>query len=443
MSHTLLYFIIRVGNGLLAITILAVLTRLLSPSEYGIYALLVAVATVMSSILYQWLNAAVGRFYPMHLDDPRKITAVVARGFWAVTAVAAVLYLGALPLHKLFNIEPVMIGLLFLMTVAMARYTLALQIANSQRMPACYSKLSWAKSGVALLASIFFINFGLGGQGALLGFLVGLVVAVLIFEPRPRIGLPLGNVNTRLSSDMFRYGLPLTLNFLAIVLLDLVDRFMIGHLLGVAYIAPYAVAYDLVQLTVGSVMNIFLLSAFPVIVHLFDSEGYKSASVNLRVLGGKLISVGLPLAAGLSVLSSDISKLLFGIEYQQDASMVMPWLTAAIFVATFKSYFLDVVFQLHHATKYQSYIAIMMLLVNVALNLVLLPRYGIIAAAWATLAAFLVGTIMSWIIAKKIFSVPSLSDVFWKVAFATAIMAALLYFLPPSSGVLWLLAKLA
>ena len=55
---------------------------------------------------------------------------------------------------------------------------------------------------------------------------------------------------------------------------------------------------------------------------------------------------GLPAAAGLGVLAGDISEIIFGNEYRQDSATIMPWLAAAIFVGAFKSYFLDMVFQL-------------------------------------------------------------------------------------------------
>ena len=445
LTSTLLYFITRVGNGILAIATLAIFTRLLSPSEYGVYALFIAIATVMSSIFFQWLTAAIGRFYPMYFQDPREIMAVIARWFWLATTLMAILYVVIFPLYEIFKIEPALIGILFMLTLALGRYSIALQIANSQSAHIRYCMLSWTKISVALIAGVLFVYFGIGGQGVLLGFLVGLVLALLIFEPKPRIGFEFrsSNVNAGISADMLSYGLPLTLNFLAIVLVDLSDRFMIGSFLGVSYIAPYAVAYDFVQLTVGPAMNIFALTAFPVIVHLFDSEKYEEASEHLQVLGCKILSLGLPIIVGLSSMSEDISKYLFGMEYWQDAAMIMPWLAIAIFIATFKTYFIDVAFQLHHATKYQGYIAVLMAVINIALNLTLLPSYGVVAAAWSTLAAFSVGAVVSWIIGKQLFSLPSLTDIFWKSIFASAAMVCALYFLPPVSGIILLIAKVS
>ncbi len=441
MPATLSYFIVRFGNGLLAIATLAVFSRILTPDQYGKYALLIAAATVLSSLSFQWLSAAISRFYPKHFEHPADIMRAASRCFWLATLGVSLLCLIALAFHEVVEIEPINIALIFLITIALGRYTIGLQIANSQHTPMRYCLLSWTKLSAALIASVVFIYFGAAEQGALLGFLLGLALAIWVFAPHPKMGLSIRMVNAELSGEMLRYGLPLVLNFLAIVLLDFVDRFMIARLLGIAYVASYSIAYDFIQLTIGPFLNIFFLSAFPTIVHLFDAKKYEAVNEHLHDLGVKLIGFGIPLAVGISILSGDIARLLFGLEYQQGAATLMPWLSAAIFVAVFKSYYLDVIFQLHHATKYQGYISAIMVLTNIVMNFILLPCYGVIAAAWATLASFSVGALLSWAIGRRLISFLSLLRSFKIVCWACFFMALCLFFLAELDGVVWLLVR--
>ena len=442
MPASLSYFIVRFGNGLLAIATLAVLSRILTPDQYGKYALLIATATVLSSLSFQWLSAAISRFYPKHFEHPVDIMRAASRCFWLATLGVSLLCLIAWAFHELVEIEPINIALIFLITIALGRYAIGLQIANSQHAPMRYCLLSWTKLSAALITSVVFIYFGAAEQGALLGFFLGLGLAIWVFEPHPKMALSIGKVNARVSGEMLRYGLPLVLNFLAIVLLDFVDRFMIARLLGIAYVASYSIAYDFIQLTIGPFLNIFFLSAFPTIVHLFDEKKYEAVNEHLHDLGVKLVSFGVPLAVGISILSVDIARILFGLEYQQGAAMLMPWLSAAIFVAVFKSYYLDVVFQLHHATKYQSFIAAFMVATNMVLNFILLPSYGVIAAAWSTLAAFFLGAVLSWLLGKRLFSLPNLNVIIAKVFLASFFMGVMLFFMPPFEGFSALLLKL-
>ena len=441
MPATLSYFIVRFGNGLLAIATLSVFSRILTPEEYGEYALLIAAASVISSLSFQWLSAAIGRFYPQYFENPADVMLAASRYFWLATLGVVFLCLIPLAFHEVLEVEPINIALIFLITIALGRYTIGLQIANSQHAPMRYCLLSWTRLSAALFGSVVLIYFGAAEQGALLGFLLGLGLAIWVFEPRPKIGLPIGMVNARLSGEMLRYGLPLILNFLAIVLLDFVDRFMIARLVGIAYVASYSIAYDFIQLTIGPFLNIFFLSAFPTIVHLFDAKKYEAVKEHLHELGVKLISFGLPLAVGISFLSGDISRLLFGLEYQQAAATLMPWLSAAIFVAVFKSYYLDVVFQLHHATTYQSYIAAFMVGTNVVLNFILLPNYGSLAAAWSTLASFLLGALLSWVVGRRLILLPSLLSVIRAVSCGCLLMSLCIFLLSQFDGVFWLLIK--
>jgi O-antigen/teichoic acid export membrane protein len=176
---------------------------------------------------------------------------------------------------------------------------------------------------------------------------------------------------------------------------------------------------------------------------LFDAKKYEAVNEHLHDLGVKLVSFGVPLAVGISILSGDIARILFGLEYQQGAAMLMPWLSAAIFVAVFKSYYLDVPFQLHNATKTQSYIAIVMAITNIVLNVILLPRYGVIAAAWSTLAAFIVGAFLSWAIGKCLFTMPNLKTSILKVSVPIIGMALVIFLMKPLLGIHWLIVKLA
>lgn len=441
IRQSLLYFLVRAGNGVLAIATLVIFTRILSPYEYGLYALGMATVAMASAVLFQWLNVAVGRFYPIYEDKPEIIMTAAARGFWFATTIATLLFLAALPFHELFGVKSSLLSVLFLITVMLGRHNLALQMANSQRSPLRFGLLSWVRSGAAFLIGFALIHYGAGALGALLGFLAGLVIAVILFNPKPRLRLNFKSEGVHKSLNMFRYGLPFSVNFFAIVIVDMADRFMIGGLLGADHVASYAVAYDLVQQSIGTIMNVLFLAAFPMIVRVLEVEGDESARIRLRTLGCALVGIGIPAVVGLGVLSGSISEVVFGSSFRQDAAIIMPWLAAAIFLGCFKSFFLDVVFQLRHVTKYQGYIAALMATVNVILNFLLLPHYGVVAAAWSTIAAFSVGFILSWRVGKTLFPLPSVRKDFLGAAVASALMAIALYMLPLMPGIPWLLTK--
>ena len=434
--------IVRVGNGIFAFATLALFTRLLSPSDYGVYALEMTIASVLSTTLFQWIVVAVGRFYPAHIENPIKIISVATHVFWKITILLALLFVIVFSFHNFFGVKPDHLVILFLITVGLGLHSLALQVANIQSAPFRYGMLSWAKSGGALIASLILIYYGSVELGALIGFAMGLVFSVLAFAPRDFVCMIPVSVDKRLSREMIRYGLPLILNFLGILVVDMSDRFMISRLLGSADVAQYAVAYDLVQQSVGPCMNVLFLAAFPLIVKTHEEEGAVSGLKRLNSLGERLIAVGLPVSFIVGILSIDIAENVFGDNYRIEASAIMPWLAAAIFIGAIKSYCFDVALQLRNEIKLQSYIAIVMALFNITLNLFLLQKYGVIGSAWATLAAFSIGALLSYFFSKSDLKLFLLVSVFMRSLLASSIMAIILHQFASSSGLIWLIAKI-
>jgi O-antigen/teichoic acid export membrane protein len=440
-SHSLLYFIVRAGNGLLAIVTLAIFSRLLSPAEYGIYALGLATAAVLSAVLFQWINAAVGRFYPMHLDDPSKLMFIVAKGFFIAIALAASIFIGGFIFRDLIKVNLSFLTIIFFITTFLAFHNLALQVANVRNEPQIYGLLSWTKLSGTLLIGSTLIYFGGAAQAALIGVIFGIFFSIVAFGGTLVRQMRFGPTDQYLSLDMLRYGLPLAINYIAIIIVDVSDRFMIGYQLGVTSVGPYAVAYDFVQQAIGPAMNVLYLATFPSLVRVYEKEGDEAARMQLHMLGTKLLALGLPLTLGLGFFSENIANLIFGAEFRQTAVEVMPLLAFAIFISAFKCYYLDSVIQLRRSTKCLAYSAIIMAGVNISLNLILLPILGVMGAAWATFIAFLTGAIVSWIQANRLFDMPKLKNIFFKI-FTANLAMLLVWQVLPESETIWVLLKL-
>jgi O-antigen/teichoic acid export membrane protein len=331
--------------------------------------------------------------------------------------------------------------IVLMITVGLGLHNLLLQLANSKNNLFLYAKLSWIKGVFSVLLSFLIISNGGGAFGGLLGYLIGLILSFLIFKPKVNHSTKFSSEDLKIYKEMILYGLPLTVNFIAIVIVDLVDRFMIDNILGVKYVAAYSVSYDFVQLSIGSIINCIYLPILPRIVNYFEKGYEESVYASLYSLGSKLLIIGLPASVAISVLSNDISILIFGSDYQKETRIIMPFLVYATFIGCFKVFYLDVAFLLLKKTKTQSYISLFMAFLNICLNLILLPEFGVVAAAWTTLITFLSGTLASWIYCKKLIILPNLNLIFFKSAIASGAMWIILNSLSKFDGFLWLLGK--
>jgi len=441
LAHGILYFLARAASGAIGIAMLAAFARLLTPQQFGIYALSAATATMASTIAFQWLCVAFARFYPAHRDSPKHLLATVSKAFWLATVAVVAVFAAALPFRSSLRMEFSLLVVILGLAIAQGRYNLALQAASARSAPIAYGLISLTRTSLALAVGCMLLFAGMGEYGALLGLFAGFTVGAMpvrFLQSRP--GDDPGVSKTTMT-ELLRYGLPLTLTFLATMLLDFADRFLISWLLEVRDVAPYAAAYDLVQQSLGMLLGVLFLAAFPRVVRAFDVEGEVVAHRILSSLGTLYLAIGVPATIGLALLAPDIAKVIFGNALSQTAEQLIPWLAIALLIGSYKSYYLDLPFQIRRVTKYQGYVVVFMALLNVVLNIILLPQFGTLGAAWATLAAFLAGAILSWRIGRRLLHLSIFTRDTVRIGLATLTMAIALLLMPDSAIFGWLVAK--
>lgn len=421
---SLIYLLIRAVNGVLALGTIYILTRILSAEQYGFYALGIAGIGLCASVLFQWIAVAVSRFYAAHLFKPDALLTEAYRLFFRVAG-AAMLIAGIFAVwHPVPAATPVLVLSVGVGAVAMGLHSLGVQVANARGQPLRYGLLTASRGALALLGAVLFVQFGFGGVGAVLGMTLACVLSVIFFGARRQTNAR--HSSPELRRQMVVYGLPLTLTYVATMVVDISDRFMIGWWLGPSAVAGYAASYDLTQQTVGVALNVFFLASFPHITAAWEAGGAPAARQAMRPLSRALL-LGAPLVTGIFIgLADDISQVFFGEAVRADAARVMPWVAFAIAVGCFKSYFLDVAFQLAKETHMQLRITVVMAVLNVVLNLMLLPKFGVVGAAMATAAAFLLGAVMSWWAGRRLNVYPtSKRDVLSMVSALLAIVLVL------------------
>lgn len=400
LKTTIIYFLIRALNGVLGLSTIYILTRILSAEQYGIYAMGMAGIGLCTSVLFQWIAASLSRFYATYSDEPDILLTEAYRLFIHI-AIAGLtftaLYIAWSPVPSITPMLALAIGV---GAIAMGIHNLGLQVANARRLPLSYGLLTASRGALALASAVAFVLGGFGGAGAVFGVALACVLSVVFFGARRQSK---GSHNSpELRRQMVAYGLPLTLTYFATMVLDVSDRFMIAWWLGAPTVAGYAAAYDLTQQVVGAIMNVLFLAAFPRVVTAWEAGGATAARQAMIPLSRAML-LGAPLISGIFIgWSSDISQLFFGEAVRSDAAQLMPWVAFAIATGCFKSFFLDIPFQLAKVTYIQVRINLAMASLNVILNFLLIPNSGIIGAAIATTAAFLIGAILSWWFGRKL-----------------------------------------
>lgn len=184
----------------------------------------------------------------------------------------------------------------------------------------------------------------------------------------------------RIAARLLKSGSPFILSGLLVALYGQADKIIIKHLLGESQVGLYAAAL------VISGQWTFLLSAAidsarPLIMEQFTADRDQFRQ-NLTRLYRMIFLLCLAAAAALTALAEPLVRLLYGADYlgAVGALRILPWGTAFSYLGVARS-----IWAVPNGRQgYEKYLALIGALSNVALNLLLIPLWGICGAAAAT-----------------------------------------------------------
>jgi O-antigen/teichoic acid export membrane protein len=165
-----------------------------------------------------------------------------------------------------------------------------------------------------------------------------------------------------------------------------IDAIFIANYLSAAALAVYAVAYQLA----GMLMQLPLLGGtllLPLFVTL--QVNTKSEQVNryIREVLPLLSLLWSTTCAVIAMLGSYLLPLIFGAEFQATSALLWPLLAASALAGPMLMGYLP--FSNALATTYVTTItSVVAAIVNVGLNFLLIPRFGLLGCAWATTGAY-------------------------------------------------------
>lgn len=221
----------------------------------------------------------------------------------------------------------------------------------------------------------------------------------------------------RLLGRMLIYGLPIMISSIAFVTNENLDKLLLEHYFGKEEMGIYAACYKLGVFMTLYIMA-FKLGAEPFFFNQADKKNAKETYARIMtwfVIFGALFML---IVVGFIDL---FAQLLLGKEEYFAALMIVPViLLANLFLGIY--YNLSIWFKLTDKTQYGMYFSIAGALITLVLNITLIPVFGIMASAWATLAAYLTMVLLSYFYSRKYYPIPySLKKSGLLLVFATAL----------------------
>lgn len=394
LKHTFAYLFARGLPGLVNFAALVLYTRLLDPEQYGIYALVIALVSMAGVILFQWLRLVVGRWWPREQNDPKTFLGRSLLIFLILSAACV----GTSLLAALAWPQPgwaLMIVFGGFLLVSQQWLELNLMLATMELSPGLYAKLLGVKSVLALTMGGVLAWAGWGAWGPLLGLFVASTVVVPIFGRDFWRGAKLAKTPRLALKEQLAYGLPLVATFALGWVISSSDRLLIGWLMSVDAAGLYAAGYDLAQQGVGLILATVQVAAYPLAVRAMESGGAEAARLQMKHSGELVFFLAFSAAGALCALPGPISDIVVGSEFRQSTAQLLPIVGIATALFGIKAFHFDMAFHLERNSKPVLVSSGVAAALNIALNLFAIPRFGLVGAAFATLAAFSCGLVLS------------------------------------------------
>lgn len=426
LRHTLQYLLGRGGPAVFNLVAVAIYSRLLSPEQYGKFALVFAAVMLGNALFFLWLRMGLLRFSVSYKECKDVFLSTVAVSFLltiAITGVLGTLLVLLWPDHDLSLL--IALGVVFFWLHGW--FELNLELLRSQLEPIRYGIVSAVKAALALGVGSLLVYAGFGPEGVLLGLIVASVLPMLGLFKKEWHGIKLKNYDRNTLRQLLNYGLPLTGTFALSFFTNSSDRFLLGWLLDTKAAGLYSVASDFAKQSILVMMMTVNLAAFPLAVRAYEHKSPEQARMQMLENGTLLLAISLPVSTAMVILSSNISSVLFGQAFAKISSELIPWIALGSFFSGVRMYYFDQCFHLGKATSRQVLVALGGAIVSVGMNIILIPHFGTIGSAYANVIAFATALLLSWVLGKKIFPLPLLGRGRLKLVIATAGMAVALW----------------
>jgi O-antigen/teichoic acid export membrane protein len=394
----------QAGGALLSFWALAIVSRSLEPAGYGSVVAVLAVSQAVAQFGLHWSVLSLYR----HGCEEFVATGRLASSFWTRLAilgasgalVALAWPLGSRPLLGWLGLPREALWLVPLHVASSAlsfHVHYALLAAKEPR----FQSAAFVGSRAVLVGLLLSVPDLTWRVTILLYAFVPLLEALVGLARLRRLIVPGVSVDGRLARAMIGFSLPLVLTgILGYLATNHLDAFFILKLRSPRELGLYSLAYQLA----GSFMQLATIAG-SLLLSLFVTFGVEGTSDRTDHYFRELLPVLCLLWSGacllLSAAGSALIPPVFGASFAESSALLWPLGAAAALAGPVFLGFGPLI-HARSVTRVSAWLATGSASTNVVLNAVLIPRFGLAGCAWATAAAYGVGTVVAVVLTGRL-----------------------------------------
>ena len=405
-KHTLIYSLGNFMQRIVSLLLLPVYTRFLTPHDYGVKELVALSTDVIGILLATAISGAIYRFYFEYKDVKDRnevissaVITIAAFGLFALlflslaTKSMAKYILDSSDLYYYFLISFTSLWFQSLNSIAYNYIR-----ANQQSLK--FIILSFSKMIMSILLNIYLVCIvKIGVLGILISTLtVAIIMNFILLVPLLRkTGLSYSFDKIK---AMLKFGLPLIPAQFGAFIVHLSDRFFIKGYCSIADAGLYSLGYRFGALPANFISDSFNQTFQPRRFELYKKENSEKVFGTIFTY---FVCIMFFAGLGISVLTRDVLMIMADEKFWP-AYKIVPIIVIATTIFSFH-YHLNMGILITKKTKYLAYIDFSNGAFILILNFLLIPKYGVFGAAYATLIAFIYKISLTYYFSSKYYKI--------------------------------------
>lgn len=371
--------------------LLPIYTNLLSAEDAGVIFLLYTILAFLHPVFAGGLDSALFKFYNSKLFSKEKVIST-SLFFLFITSCLLSLMLIGVSTTSIINLIDVHYNWILLLSIILlfdAISARSLVILRLKEKAWYYLLVGFINIVSSLIFNLLFISYyNLSNLGAVYALMATSAIQVVTLIPLISSQINIREVDMKLYKKMLFFGLPFLPATILFITIGMIDRFFIESYLGLADVGLYSAGYK-----IGSVISIIII-AFNLNwqPYYLKTQEDKNFSINIKKISQIFTIILLYVAVFMCLFSQDLLRIkLFGFyligESFWPSYTVIPWVVFG--------YFFYGLYVLQSPSLYiknkQKWTPVFWgfgTAINVALNIVLIPKLGIVGAAIATFISY-------------------------------------------------------
>jgi O-antigen/teichoic acid export membrane protein len=402
-GNLVVYGIGDAATQIISFFLLPIYVRYLSPADYGVLALLLTVE-VAAKVIFRWgIDASFMRLY-FDCPDLTARRLLASTQFYFLTAANGTLLAMAVVLSPaigryLFHTNQYdgTLRLVLINTFVTCFYFLPYHVMRIEGRTSTYITLGFLRSGGTLLARLLLvIGLGRGVHGVVLADVA--VTALFTLTLLPWFGRLIRPVFSRqLLRESLRFGLPRLPHGVAHQVVAVSDRYVLGRFVSLHELGLYSTGASF-ALGLKLFLSSFESAWAPFYFGVMREPDAKDTFSRVTTYGVLILAL---LTAGLTACARDVIALATTPTFQQ-AARVIPWIALGV---AFQGVYLltSIGLNITKHTEYYPMATGIAAATSVTANLLLVPSFGIVGAAWANMLAYGVLAFVSWHFSQRFF----------------------------------------